>query len=96
VEHLAVQFVVATLCGYFASILIPRQIPGRFLGLVIVGLAGVWLGEGLFKLLKNQYGLNPVFLQWALWGVPIIPSVLGSVTILYLLTIVFRGGRYTG
>lgn len=95
-EHLAVQLVVAILCAYIANILIPRQVPGRFFGLMIVGLVGVWLGEGMFRFLKTQYGLNYDFLHWGIWGVPIVPSIVGSVIVLYVITTVVRWGRYTG
>ena len=95
-EHLAVQLIVAICCAYIATILIPRQVPGRFLGLMVVGLVGVWLGESMFRFLKTQYGLSHAFLRWAILGVPIVPSIVGSVVVLYIITTLVRGRRYTG
>ncbi len=93
--HLAVQLIVAFLCATIANILIPRQVPGRFVGLMLVGLVGVWLGEATFKFLK-RYGMNYDALHWGIWGVPLIPSIVGSVIVLYVVTTFFRWGRYSG
>ncbi|WP_421655387.1 hypothetical protein [Leptothermofonsia sp. ETS-13] len=95
-EHLAVQLIVAILCAGIANILIPHRIPGRFLGLMLTGLTGVWLGEVVFKFLKDQYGVSSDILHWGILGVPLIPSVIGSVIELYLVTTFFGWRRYTG
>lgn len=94
-EHLAVQLIVAILCAGVANILIPRRIPGRFLGLMLTGLVGVWLGEVVFNFLRDQYGLSHDALDWAVLGVPLIPSLIGSLVVLYVVTTFFRWGRYT-
>jgi uncharacterized membrane protein YeaQ/YmgE (transglycosylase-associated protein family) len=44
-SHLAVQLAIAVFCGVVGNMLIPREVPGKFLGLVIVGLLGVWIGK---------------------------------------------------
>jgi uncharacterized membrane protein YeaQ/YmgE (transglycosylase-associated protein family) len=95
-EHLAVQLIVSILCASIASVLIPRRIPGRFLGLMLTGLVGVWLGEVAFKFLRVNFGINYSVLHWGVLGVPLIPSVIGSVIVLYVVTTFFRWGRYIG
>ncbi|MGA7932501.1 MAG: hypothetical protein WCA35_02875 [Kovacikia sp.] len=92
-EHLAIQLIVAIIAASIANILIPRRIPGRFLGLILTGLVGVWTGEILFKILKD-YGINNVIFHWGILGVPLIPSIVGSVLVLFVVTLIFRQGRY--
>lgn len=91
---LAVQLIIASVCGLLGNFLIPRQVPGKFLGLVVVGFVGVWLGAWVYHLLKTQYGVAAPFLSWNVVNVPIIPSILGSAVVIYALTTVLRWGRY--
>jgi uncharacterized membrane protein YeaQ/YmgE (transglycosylase-associated protein family) len=94
-SHLMVQLVIAIACGIVGNMLIPRQIPGRFLGLIIVGLVGVWLGEWTYHFLYAQYGFNYEFLSWKVENVPIVPSVIGSAIVIYVVTSFLRWGRYS-
>ncbi|MDX2242792.1 MAG: hypothetical protein NW224_19105 [Leptolyngbyaceae cyanobacterium bins.302] len=93
--HLLVQLAIAIGCGVIGNMLIPREIPGKFLGLVLVGFVGVWVGELGYQLLKSQYGINNSFLQWHIQDVPIIPSILGSAVVIYIVTTFLRWGRYS-
>ncbi|HEY9752085.1 MAG TPA: hypothetical protein V6C46_03995 [Coleofasciculaceae cyanobacterium] len=92
-SRLVVQLIIAIACALLANVLIPRQIPGRFLGLILTGLVGVWLGEVGYQILQTNYGLRSPFLAWNIQGVPIIPSVIASALVIYILTTVARGGR---
>jgi uncharacterized membrane protein YeaQ/YmgE (transglycosylase-associated protein family) len=94
-SHLAIQLMLAIACGIVGNILIPRQIPGRFLGLIVVGLVGVWLGEWAYLLIKNQYGFNHALLSWKIESVPVIPSVIGSAIVIYLVTGFLKIFRYS-
>jgi uncharacterized membrane protein YeaQ/YmgE (transglycosylase-associated protein family) len=94
VPHLVVQIVIAIACGLIANILVPRNIPGKFAGLILIGLAGVWLGEWGYSLLRREYGVDHQFLHWQIEGVLIIPAVLGAAVILYLITAIIKWGRY--
>jgi uncharacterized membrane protein YeaQ/YmgE (transglycosylase-associated protein family) len=94
-SHLAVQLIVAIVCASIANILIPRQMPGKFLGLILTGMVGVWLGEQTFRLLRSQYGVNLDLLHWHLLGVPLIPSIIGSAIVLYVVTTFLKWARYT-
>ncbi|MDX2231713.1 MAG: hypothetical protein NW220_18915 [Leptolyngbyaceae cyanobacterium bins.349] len=93
--YLAVQLAIAIVCGVVGNMLIPRAIPGKFLGLVLVGMVGVWLGEWSYRLLTTQYGLNFPFLQWHIQTVPIVPSIIGSAIVIYVVTTFLRWGRYS-
>lgn len=94
-SHLVVQLIIAITCGLIGNMLIPRQIPGKFLGLVLVGILGVWLGEWGYQLIKSRYGFDSPFLQWHIESVPIIPAVIGCTIVIYILTTFLRWGRYS-
>lgn len=94
-SHLVIQVLVALVCAIAANILIPRDVPGRFAGLVVIGLIGVLVGEWVFNLLKDQYGLDYPLLHWSIQKVPIVPSIIGSAIVLYVTTAMLRWGRYS-
>jgi uncharacterized membrane protein YeaQ/YmgE (transglycosylase-associated protein family) len=94
IPHLIVQIVIALLCAGIATILIPRRIPGKLIGMIAIGLAGVWLGEWGARLLRQRYGIRYSFLDWNIEGVPIVPAIIGSAIILYLVTSFLKWGRY--
>lgn len=92
---LLVQVVIAFVCAGAATFLIPRKIPGKLFGLVLIGFAGVWVGEWGVNLLSQTYELPiPDFLLWNVQGVLIIPAVVGSAVILYIVTAFLSWGRY--
>jgi uncharacterized membrane protein YeaQ/YmgE (transglycosylase-associated protein family) len=93
--HLIVQVLIALGCGLAANVLIPRQIPGRVIGLFLVGFLGVLVGEWGYHLLRQQFSLNLTILQWSVEGVPIIPSIIGSAIVLYVVTSFLRWGNYS-
>jgi uncharacterized membrane protein YeaQ/YmgE (transglycosylase-associated protein family) len=93
--RLLVQLLIAIVCAGIATVLIPRQIPGKAVGLVIIGLLGVFIGEWISNYLLRQYPLPfDNWLQWDFQGVPIIPSVIGSMIVLYVVTAFLRWGHY--
>lgn len=89
-SRIAMQLLVTVLCAGCANIILPRQVPGKFLGLFLTGWIGVWLGGEVFAWLKAQYGLNYAVLHWGVAGIPIIPSVLGCVLAIFLVTQIFQ------
>jgi uncharacterized membrane protein YeaQ/YmgE (transglycosylase-associated protein family) len=92
--RLLIQILIAFACGGIASVILPRKIPGKLLGLALIGFAGVWLGEWFVHYLKQTYKLPiPEFVTWAFQGVPILPSVLGSAVVLYAVTAFLSWGR---
>jgi len=92
--RLAVQIVVAIICAGIGNILIPRKIPGGVVGLVVIGMVGVLLGDWGYEALRSQYTLNFPFLDWNVAGVRILPSVLGSTVVLYVSTALLKILRY--
>ncbi|MBD2426037.1 hypothetical protein [Phormidium sp. FACHB-1136] len=92
--RLLVQVLIAAVCATLANFLVPRRVPGKAVGLVIIGLTGVFLGEWVVNNLLTQYNLNFPWLTWAFMGVPILPSVVGSMIVLYLVSAFLSWGRY--
>jgi uncharacterized membrane protein YeaQ/YmgE (transglycosylase-associated protein family) len=94
IPRLVVQLVIAIVCAGIANILVPRRIPGKLTGLVLIGLAGVWLGQWGFDLLRQEYGINYEALRWQIEGVYILPAIIGSAIVLYVLTAIIKLGRF--
>jgi uncharacterized membrane protein YeaQ/YmgE (transglycosylase-associated protein family) len=94
ISQLVVQLVVAIICAGIGNMLIPRRIPGKLLGLILIGLLGVWLGEWGFSWLNRQYGIDHEILRWQIQGVSIVPSVIGSAIVIYLVTTFLKWGKY--
>jgi uncharacterized membrane protein YeaQ/YmgE (transglycosylase-associated protein family) len=92
-SRLAVQLILAIVCAGVANMLLPRQIPGKFLGLIATGLVGVWVGEFGAALLKSQGGMDFAILHWGIQGVPILSSVIGSAIVIFLTTTFLKSGR---
>ncbi|MEB3358872.1 MAG: hypothetical protein VKK04_19255 [Synechococcales bacterium] len=94
IPHLVVQVIVAIVCAGIANVLVPRRIPGKLTGLILIGLVGVWLGEWGLAQLQRAYGFNYPFLTWDIEGVEIVPAIIGSAIVLYLVTAFMKWGRY--
>lgn len=94
IPHLLIKLLIAVICAGLADILVPRRVPGGLAGLVLIGLAGIWLGEWGFSLLRQEFGISFAFLYWQIQGVLIIPAVIGCTIVLYLVTAFIQWGRY--
>ncbi|MFH7245567.1 MAG: GlsB/YeaQ/YmgE family stress response membrane protein [Spirulina sp.] len=92
--RLLVQVLIAIVCATLANLLVPRRVPGKAVGLVIIGLAGVFLGEWVLNNILRQYNLTFPWLTWSFMGVPILPSVVGSMIVLYVVSAFLSWGRY--
>ncbi|MFM7427893.1 MAG: hypothetical protein ACKO7W_23325 [Elainella sp.] len=95
IPHLLTKLLIAIVCAAAAYLLIPRRIPGGLTGLILLGLAGIWLGEWSFALLRREFGINFACLYWQIQGVLIIPAIIGCAILLYLVTAFIRWSRYS-
>ena len=84
--ELLLQLVIAIFCASLANILIPRQIPGKGIGLVLIRLTGGFIGQWFVNSLHRQSRLSFAILNYEIQGVPIVPSILGSAVVLYLVS----------
>jgi len=74
--------IVASVCAFIAERLVPNNVPGGFLTSAVVGVIGAWVGGSLIG------PLGP-----ALAGVALIPCILGSALLVFLLSVVSGGIR---
>ena len=72
--------IVASVCAFLAERLVPNCVPGGFLTSAIVGIIGAWVGGGLI----GHFGPD-------LAGVALIPCILGSAVLVFLVSLVSRG-----
>jgi uncharacterized membrane protein YeaQ/YmgE (transglycosylase-associated protein family) len=94
ITTLLVKLVIAIVCASAANILVPRRIPGGLAGLILIGLAGIWLGEWAFALMRREFGLNFSFLYWQVQQVLIIPAIVGCAIVLYLVSALIQGWHF--
>lgn len=72
--------IVAAACAYLGELLVPGTIPGGFITSAIVGIIGAWVGSSVM----GSFGPS-------LAGVALIPCILGSAIVVFLLALVSRG-----
>jgi uncharacterized membrane protein YeaQ/YmgE (transglycosylase-associated protein family) len=72
--------IVAAACAYLGERLVPGVIPGGFLTSAIVGIIGAWIGGSMI----GHVGPD-------LAGVSLIPCILGSALLVFLLSLISRG-----
>ncbi len=93
-SHLAIRVLLAIACAGIAKVLISRSIPGGLAGLLLIGFVGVLLGEWSFALLAREFGLSHPLLRWQVEGVAVLPAIMGSAIVIYILTSILSYGRY--
>ncbi|MEO0458591.1 MAG: hypothetical protein AAF152_18710 [Cyanobacteria bacterium P01_A01_bin.114] len=81
-----IQLMIALICATVANLVIPKRIPGKSLGPLVVGFGGVVVGEWVVDFLQSTFNFSPAFLHWDIYEVPIIPALLGAILVLYGLT----------
>ena len=74
--------VVAAVCAWIAEYLVPGRIPGGFFTAAIVGIIGAWIGGNLLG------SIGP-----SLEGVSLLPTIVGSAILVFLLALISRALR---
>jgi uncharacterized membrane protein YeaQ/YmgE (transglycosylase-associated protein family) len=74
--------IVAAACAWIAECIVPGSIPGGFLTSAIVGIIGAWIGGSMV----GHIGPD-------LAGVSLVPCILGSAVLVFLLSLCSRGFR---
>lgn len=69
--------IVAAICAWIGSAIVPGRVPGGFLTAMVVGVIGAWLGPKLIG------GFGP-----SLAGVPLLPAILGSALLIFALALI--------
>lgn len=71
--------IVAAVCAYLAERLVPNTVPGGFITSAVVGVIGAWIGGSLI----GSFGPSVA-------GVSLIPCILGSAVLVFVLSLVSR------
>ncbi|MBI2953852.1 MAG: GlsB/YeaQ/YmgE family stress response membrane protein [Chloroflexi bacterium] len=70
---------VAGLVGWLADMIVPGEIPWGWLGAIIAGLVGTWIGTALF----GDFGPS-------LAGIAIIPAIIGAIILAVVIALLSR------
>jgi len=76
---LALHLMMAGLVGALADAVVPGKIPWGWLGAILAGLFGSWLGVRIL----GQIGPS-------LFGIPIIPGFVGAVILAFVVSLLTR------
>jgi uncharacterized membrane protein YeaQ/YmgE (transglycosylase-associated protein family) len=74
--------IVGGVIGWLAGLIVGRDVPGGIIGNIIAGFVGAWLGT----LLLGDWGPNVA-------DFAIIPAIIGSVALVFLLSLIMRAFR---
>jgi|GEM_PF-867262 uncharacterized membrane protein YeaQ/YmgE (transglycosylase-associated protein family) len=80
---LALHLLMAGVIGWLADTLVPGRVPYGFLGLILAGLVGSWLGQ----LLLGRVGPTLV-----IFGIDLIPALIGTVIVVAIAALLTRSG----
>ncbi len=82
VLHTIWVIIVGAVIGAIASVIINRDMPWGWVGNIIGGLVGAWLGETLL----GAWGPN-------IAGMAIVPAIVGAIVVVLLTTWLFSSMR---
>lgn len=74
--------IVGGIIGWFAGLILGRDVPGGVIGNIIAGIIGAWLGS----LILGEWGPE-------LGGFFIIPALIGSVIVVLILSAILGAAR---
>lgn len=76
------SLIIGGIIGWLAGMIIGRDVPFGIVGNIIAGFIGAWLGS----LVLGKWG--PVVSNFA-----IIPSLIGAIVFVFILSLILRGTR---
>ena len=80
--HMLWVLIVGAVIGIIAGALTSRDLPLGWIGNIIAGLVGSWLGE----MILGSWGPNVA-------GMAIIPSIIGAVVLVLIVSFIIGGMR---
>src|SRR5581483_11182601 len=85
---LLLTLLVAGFIGWLADVIVPGRLPYGWLGAIVAGIAGSWIGSLLFRALGLGDG------GFSLFGVPLIPALVGAIILAFVVELLGkqRGG----
>ena len=79
---LLVYLIIAGIVGWIADAIVPGRLPYGWLGAIVAGLLGSYLGA----LLLGAIGPTVA-------GIPLISAIIGAIIVVFLFKLLFRGYR---
>ena len=73
------MIIVGGIIGWIAGLIMGKDIPGGILGNIIAGIVGSWVGTAILGHWGPQLGKIPIF-----------PALLGSIILIFLISLVLR------
>jgi len=73
------NLIVGGIIGWFAGVILGRELPGGVIGNVIAGIIGAWIGS----LLMGQWG--PKFSDFY-----IVPAIIGAVIFILIVSFIMK------
>ena len=83
---LLVLLIIAAICGAVGEMIGGVKMPAGWIGSIVAGLVGAWIGGKLFR-----FGFGP-----EIGGILVIPAIIGAILFVLVLRLIFsatRGGR---
>jgi uncharacterized membrane protein YeaQ/YmgE (transglycosylase-associated protein family) len=81
---LLILLVVAAVVGALGEMIGGVDVPGGWIGSILVGLVGAWIGGALFH-------MGPT-----IGGIQIIPAIIGAILFVLVLRLIFSATRGRG
>jgi uncharacterized membrane protein YeaQ/YmgE (transglycosylase-associated protein family) len=81
---LLILLVVAAIVGALGEMIGGVDVPGGWIGSILVGLVGAWIGGALFH-------MGPT-----IGGIQIIPAIIGAILFVLVLRLIFSATRGRG
>lgn len=78
---LLVLLIIAAICGAVGEMIGGVKVPGGWIGSIVVGLVGAWIGSMLLR-------FGPV-----IGGIQVIPAIIGAILFVLVLRLIL-GARY--
>ncbi len=76
------SLIVGGILGWFAGLIIGRDVPGGVIGNIIAGLIGGWLGGALLGSWGPEVG-----------GFYIVPTLIGAFVFIIIVSFILRRGK---
>lgn len=80
--HLLWVLLIGIVIGAIGSLIVGRDLPGGWIGNLIGGLVGAWLGERLLGAWGPQVA-----------GMAVIPAVIGAMVVVFIVSLIIGASR---
>lgn len=76
------SLIIGGILGWFASLIVGRDLPGGVIGNILAGFIGAWLGSTIFGNWGPEIG-----------GFFIVPALIGAIILILIVSFIMRAIR---